>query len=370
MRGLGKKYGGFEAVAGLDLEIQPGEFFTLLGPSGSGKTTPLMMLAGFTEPTSGTVVIDGSDVARTAPERRDIGVVFQNYALFPHMSVAENLAYSLTTRRRPRDEVARKVDWALDLVDLAALRDQLPAALSGGQQQRVAVARAVVFDPALLLMDEPLGALDRKLRLRLQTEVRALQRRLGLTVVYVTHDQDEAMSMSDRIAVMDGGHVEQVGSAEELYDDPATLFVAGFLGDNNLWPAHPVDASSLLLEDGTVIAVGFQTAPAGSVVAAVRPERLRLAPVGADAGPGAAASGPSGRGVRGVVSGVRFLGSVAVIDVDVPGLGAVRVDVQRTGSHRSWSPGDEVEVSWRVEDLRVFPADATTSDEADEADDR
>lgn len=226
------------AVAQLDLDVYHGEFLTLLGPSGSGKTTTLMMLAGFEWPDTGDILLNGHSITALPPYKRGIGVVFQSYALFPHMTVAENLAFPLKVRGIGRTETDRRVNRALDMVALSGFGARKPSQLSGGQQQRVAVARALVFEPKLILMDEPLGALDKRLRDQMQIELKALQRRLGITVVYVTHDQIEALSMSDRIAVFNQGRIEQLGSPDAVYRRPASLFVAGFMGDNNKLPGN------------------------------------------------------------------------------------------------------------------------------------
>jgi len=233
LRGLTKKYGEFVAVADVTLDVGRGEFLTLLGPSGSGKTTILMAVAGFVAPTAGGILLDGRDITPLPPEKRDFGMVFQGYALFPHMTVAENVAFPLRVRRLPRAERDAKVRAALDLVQLDAFADRLPKQLSGGQQQRVALARALVFDPALLLLDEPLSALDKKLRAELQEELKALHRRVGRTFVNVTHDQEEALSLSDRIAILNHGRLVQAGAPGDLYERPRTRFVADFLGKSN-----------------------------------------------------------------------------------------------------------------------------------------
>ncbi len=231
---LTKHYGDVRAVEGVSLEIGGGEFVTLLGPSGSGKTTTLNMVAGFIRPTGGEVYLDGRRVTDAPPHRRGLGVVFQNYALFPHLSVFENMAFPLRVRRRSGAEIRRRVEETLELVGLDGYAERMPRQLSGGQQQRVALARALVFDPPALLMDEPLGALDKKLRQRLQVEIKQIQARLGFTAIYVTHDQEEALVMSDRIAVMNHGRIEQLGTPEELYARPANEFVADFVGESNL----------------------------------------------------------------------------------------------------------------------------------------
>mgnify|MGYP001590440586 CR=1 FL=1 len=234
LRGLAKYFGDVPAVDGVDLEVRQGEFITMLGPSGSGKTTTLRMIAGFTLQSGGTIEIDGVDMSHVPPHRRDVGMIFQNYALFPHMTAAENIAFPLQMRRVGRPEIKRRVADALALVKLEGFGERYPRQLSGGQQQRIAFARAVVFNPRLLLMDEPLGALDKKLREALQLEVMHISRQLGATVVYVTHDQEEALVMSDRIAIFSKGKIEQLGSGEDLYDRPVSLFVADFIGESNI----------------------------------------------------------------------------------------------------------------------------------------
>ncbi|MEX3859688.1 ABC transporter ATP-binding protein [Paraburkholderia sp. BR10923] len=226
--------GSTQVVKSLSLAVRRGEFLTLLGPSGSGKTTTLMMLAGFEAPTAGTISIDGVNLTTTPPHRRGIGMVFQNYALFPHMSIADNVAFPLAARKVPKDQIAKKVATALEMVKMHAFASRRPAQLSGGQQQRIALARALVFEPTLVLMDEPLGALDKQLREHMQTEIKHLHKMLGVTVVYVTHDQDEALAMSDRVAIFNNGIIEQIGPPTEIYESPNTEFVSRFVGDNNL----------------------------------------------------------------------------------------------------------------------------------------
>jgi putative spermidine/putrescine transport system ATP-binding protein len=275
LRRLTKHYPGMAAVDGLDLEIAAGEFLTLLGPSGSGKTTTLMMIAGFTPPSAGDVQLDGRSIAGLAPERRNIGVVFQNYALFPHMSVAENIGFPLRMRGLKRPEIAAKVAAALELVRLGGLGQRRPRQLSGGQQQRVALARAMVFEPGLLLMDEPLGALDKKLREDMQFELKRLHGALGVTVVYVTHDQEEALTLSDRIALMNGGRIAQLGRAEDLYERPASRFVAEFIGESNLLDGR-VAAGWFTTADG--IRVKVAAGADGAALLVLRPEKLAVLP--------------------------------------------------------------------------------------------
>ncbi|WP_447762879.1 ABC transporter ATP-binding protein [Sphingopyxis panaciterrae] len=281
-RGVEKRYaaGGRAAVTRLDLTVERGEFLTLLGPSGSGKTTTLMMLAGFEAPSAGEIRLNGQSLANRPPYRRNMGVVFQNYALFPHMSVAENLAFPLGVRGIRGADAKAKVETALTLVRLDGLGHRRPDALSGGQRQRVALARALIFEPDLVLMDEPLGALDRQLREHLQSEIKRIQRALGLTVLYVTHDQSEALTLSDRIAVFADGAVQQVGSPEQIYEYPANAFVAGFVGENNMLAGTVVarqdEQCTIRLPGGQVVqatATGM-IAAGDDVIAAIRPEHV------------------------------------------------------------------------------------------------
>ena len=289
VEGLSKLYGSVAALDDVSLDIRAGEFLTLLGPSGSGKTTLLMAIAGFVEPSAGTLRLDGQPILHLPPERRNFGMVFQGYALFPHLSVAKNVAFPLEVRGRDRPSVEAEVKRALDLVQLGALADRLPRQLSGGQQQRVALARALVFNPHLLLLDEPLSALDRKLRVEVQLELKNLHRQVGRTFIYVTHDQDEALSMSDRIAIMRHGRIVQHGSPQELYDRPRTRFVADFLGRSNFLRAR-VDATSgdeLALSCGPARLVQTAAQKRGAVVVgdeillALRPENIRVREAGA-----------------------------------------------------------------------------------------
>jgi len=281
--GVQKSYDGSTLVVrDLDLDIRRGEFLTLLGPSGSGKTTTLMMLAGFESPTEGEISLAGVPITRTPPHKRNFGMVFQNYALFPHMTVEQNVAYPLSVRGVPRAEQQRKVALALDMVRLGPLGSRYPAQLSGGQQQRVALARALVFDPQLVLMDEPLGALDKQLREHMQVELKELHRRLGVTFVYVTHDQSEALAMSDRVAVFNDGAVQQIDRVDRLYETPANRFVAGFVGDRTTLEGVVTATSdpgcTVGLPSGVrVNGVNVNGAKVGDrVVCGIRPERVEL----------------------------------------------------------------------------------------------
>ena len=303
LAGVRKRYDSLVAVDDLDLALEAGEFLTLLGPSGSGKTTTLMMVAGLQQPDAGSIRLNGVSVASLPPYRRDVGMVFQNYALFPHMTVRRNVAFPLEMRGTPAAEIARLVDEALALVKLPDHGERLPKQLSGGQQQRVALARAMVYRPALLLMDEPLGALDRKLREQLQLEIKRVHRERSISVLYVTHDQEEALTMSDRIAVFNKGRIEQIGTPEELYDRPATRFVASFIGDTNLLAGRVLGVAGGICEietaTGRIAASARTPLEAGAAVfVAVRPERVVLAPVQA-----------AGGGLEGVIIEQVFLGT-------------------------------------------------------------
>ena len=277
-----KFYGSLCVVENLDLGIGKGEFVSLLGPSGSGKTTLLMMLAGFEQPTSGNILLDGTAINAVPTHRRDMGVVFQSYALFPHMSVGDNIAFPLQMRGIGKAEIGERVKRALDMVQLSALSDRRPSQLSGGQQQRVALARALVFEPRVVLMDEPLGALDKQLREQMQLDIRDLHRRLGLTIVFVTHDQSEALTMSDRVAVFNKGRIEQIGTPRQVYDEPATRFVAEFIGETNLVEgvveAVQGEEATVRLPSGAQIvsAVSGTVASGQPVFLSIRPERVDL----------------------------------------------------------------------------------------------
>jgi spermidine/putrescine transport system ATP-binding protein len=282
--GVTKRFGGVTAVDDVTIEVARGEFFSLLGPSGCGKTTSLRMIAGFEEPDDGRVVLTGRDIVGVAPYKRNVNTVFQSYALFPHLTVAENVAFGLRRKRVPKSEIRSRVKRYLDLVQLPGYDERRPSQLSGGQQQRVALARALVNEPAVLLLDEPLGALDLKLRKQMQLELIRIQREVGVTFIYVTHDQEEALVMSDRLAVMSQGHVEQVGYPEDIYERPATRFVAGFIGTSNIVEAAVTGRRGDLLElacapgDRLLVAApGDRAVAVGATLAfTVRPEKLRV----------------------------------------------------------------------------------------------
>jgi putative spermidine/putrescine transport system ATP-binding protein len=288
LRQVAKSYDGrSNAVDDVSLDVERGEFVTLLGPSGSGKTTTLLMIAGFETPTSGVIELDGHDLVRSKPYERNIGMVFQNYALFPHMTAAKNVVFPLKMRRFPRRDIEARARRMLELVGLRRFADRYPRELSGGQQQRVALARGLVFNPDVLLLDEPLGALDKNLREQMQVEIKRIHREIGITMIYVTHDQTEAMTMSDRIAVFCNGKIEQVGSPLDVYNRPANRFVAEFIGDSNFL-AGRVDPSRPgwveLAAIGPVRVAQQATLPSGDVDVMIRPERLRLRPPGETGG--------------------------------------------------------------------------------------
>ena len=282
LRDVSKTYGSLTVVEGLDLEVRRGEFLSLLGPSGSGKTTILMMMAGFESVTKGQILLDGQRLDHLPPYRRGMGVVFQNYALFPHLTVAQNVAFPLEMRRLPKSEIRLRVQSALEKVRLGHLGDRKPSQLSGGQQQRTALTRALVFEPKVILMDEPLGALDKQLREEMQLEIRDLHRRLGLTIVFVTHDQSEALTMSDRIAIFDKGRIAQIGTAAEVYDEPQNRFVSQFIGETNLLEGQAAGQEAggqivVQLKDGPKVRAQAGAGPSsGPVAISLRPERLRI----------------------------------------------------------------------------------------------
>jgi putative spermidine/putrescine transport system ATP-binding protein len=345
LTGVTKIYdNGVRAVDALDLEIREGEFFSLLGPSGCGKTTTLRMIAGFEEPTEGRLFIRDREMTRVPAHKRDIGMVFQNYALFPHRTVAENVGFGLRMRKAPKAEIARRVEAALGLVELAGLGARYPAQLSGGQQQRVALARAIVIEPAVLLCDEPLGALDKKLRQTMQFELKSLQRRIGVTLVYVTHDQEEALTMSDRIAVMNQGRVEQLGPPAALYNRPVTRFVSDFLGDSNLFEGVVRAPGLVETEDGLCLPAPVGAAGGEQAAIAVRPEKVRLWRNGGENGE---------RTLPGVIESAAFQGGSILYRVQV-GRQLVLALEPNDGTRPVAAPGTSVSVGWDAGDAVVL----------------
>lgn len=351
--GLTKQYGAFRAVDDVSIDIAAGEFVTLLGPSGSGKTTVLMMIAGLTMPSAGTIAIGGREVTHLRPQHRNLGVVFQSYALFPHLTVAENIAFPLRMRRKPEAEIRRKVAEVLDLVRLPNIEGRAPRELSGGQQQRVALARALVFDPPVLLLDEPLSALDKKLREHMQIEIRELHRNLGVTIVNVTHDQCEALTMSDRVVVMRDGMVVQCGSPSDLYERPQSSFVADFLGTSNFLHGelrHSADGWRLYTAGGACCRVPDLAPGHGSSARLMlRPERIVLN-----------ASTVTQERFLGRIDGVTYTGDIIRYRIALNERDLIEVTLQnRPELIPQASVGREVTVGWNLEDVRVF-VDNTT----------
>lgn len=347
LEGVRKAYpDGTVAVHHLDLAIEQGEFFSLLGPSGCGKTTTLRMIAGFEEPNAGRISIGDRDVTFVQPHQRDTGMVFQNYALFPHRTVAQNVAFGLRMRNRPKSEIAERVAAALDMVELAGYAQRYPAQLSGGQQQRVALARAIVIRPQVLLCDEPLGALDKKLRRTMQFELKELQRRIGITMVYVTHDQEEALTMSDRIAVMKDGLIEQIDTPPALYRTPRTAFVADFIGESNIITGRMREVTGgrvLQTPDDLQIPLSADTRDrVGEVAIALRPESIRII-----TGDGQALA-------RGQVEETNFLGNATLVKVRLSESQSI---VLRSGGDVP-APGSAVALAWAAEDSVVLAPSA------------
>jgi putative spermidine/putrescine transport system ATP-binding protein len=355
--GLSKRYGAAtrKAVDGLSLDVAAGEFLSLLGASGSGKTTTLMMVAGFTAPDCGQLWLGGRPIAHLSPEKRGIGVVFQNYALFPHMTAMRNVAFPLKMRRLGAKETLRRAEAALDRVGLASLGRRLPSELSGGQQQRVALARAIVFEPGLLLMDEPLGALDRALREQMKTEIRRLHRQLGITILYVTHDQEEALALSDRIALMHQGRMMQLGTARDLYERPNDLFVANFIGESTLLAgtAEQDDNGHVALrpQGGGPLLPGTGSPPKGTAaVLVLRPERLQVLPAGA---------GAAGFPAR--VVDLTYVGDMTRIELRLEGALACTAKLANRRDLFCPAVGDQVLLSWAAEDALILPAGPSRS---------
>jgi spermidine/putrescine transport system ATP-binding protein len=350
---LTKRFAEVTAVDSLDLVIPGGEFFSLLGPSGCGKTTTLRLIAGFEQPTDGRILLDGADVAYTPPHKRNVNTVFQNYALFPHLNVFDNLAFGLRRAKRPKDEVRSRVARALELVQLSGYEKRKSSQLSGGQQQRVALARALILNPAVLLLDEPLGALDAKLRKALQIELKALQQEVGITFLYVTHDQEEALTMSDRLAVMNAGRVEQVGAPQDVYEDPQTVFVADFLGASNLMDATAKGTSDgrclVAVERFELEARGGGSDVTGPAKIVIRPERIELEPHGSPAGPNR---------LPGMVERLVYIGSAVQIIVRAATGETLQALVQNTGNPLPYEQGTPVQVYLPADALRVLPAAA------------
>jgi spermidine/putrescine transport system ATP-binding protein len=348
LRGLTKHYDEAVAVDAIDARIEAGEFFSLLGPSGCGKTTTLRMIAGFVRPTAGEILLDGVDVAQVPPHRRDVHTVFQNYALFPHLNVFDNVAFGLRRRKVAKDDVRRRVEEALALVELGGLSARRPQQLSGGQQQRVALARALVLRPSVLLLDEPLGALDAKIRKQLRLELKALQEEVGITFVFVTHDQEEALSMSDRVAVMNAGRIEQIGTPAEVYESPATVFVADFLGISNLMDAAASESAGgdcLVTVGEFKLRAGCGDLSArGPVKLVARPERIRLLAHGSE----------GDNCLPGMVERTVYVGASVQVMVRLATGAQLQASVTNTGGEAGYAQGTPVAVQVPPDALRVL----------------
>ncbi len=348
-----KSYDGETLVVrDLNLDIARGEFLTLLGPSGSGKTTTLMMLAGFETPTSGEILLDGRPINLVPPHKRGIGMVFQNYALFPHMTVGENLAFPLEVRKIGKAEREEKIRRALEMVQMGGFAGRRPSQLSGGQQQRIALARALVFEPQLVLMDEPLGALDKQLREHMQFEIKHLHQRLGITVVYVTHDQGEALTMSDRVAVFNDGRIQQLAAPDELYERPLNSFVAGFIGENNRLRGTVEriegDRALVRLQDGTLIeatAVNVRE-PGKPTLVSIRPERVEIEPDESLTG--------EGHAVEAEVLEFIYMGDVFRTRLAVAGTQDFIVKNRNARGRRRLQPGEKIRIGWARQDARAL----------------
>lgn len=335
-----KSFGNNKVVKKMNMEIKEGEFLTLLGPSGCGKTTTLRMIAGFEEATSGIIKVQGERVEDKEPFERDVNTVFQNYALFPHMSVFDNIAYGLKIKKRPKEEISLRVNAMLDLVQLRGYEGRKPDALSGGQKQRVAIARALINDPKVLLLDEPLGALDLKLRKQMQVELKRLQKKLGITFVYVTHDQEEALTMSDRIAVMNEGIIEQLASPMEIYDRPLTKFVAGFIGESNIFDGKVTGSANGIIEvethAGTVRVKGEGFEKGEAIHVSIRPEYIKVSRDNAEE-----------FDLRGTVKDFIYMGTVVKTSVDLKD--GTEIKYSRFEKDDDFREGDTLSVYWNPE---------------------
>ena len=341
--GLTKRFAEI-AVDNIDLTVASGEFFSLLGPSGCGKTTTLRLVAGFEQPTSGTILLDGVDVSDVPPHRRNVNTVFQSYALFPFLSVFDNVAFGLRHRAVDKAELRRRVNDALELVHMSSFAKRRPGQLSGGQQQRVALARALVLNPAVLLLDEPLGALDAKLRRSLKVELKALQERVGITFLYVTHDQEEALTMSDRLAVMNAGRIVQIGTPRQVYEEPADIYVADFLGAANLMEVEVVSPGALRLGDFALASERCEAGFTGQAHAVIRPERVRIEAHGS----------PGDNRVPAMVERVAFLGSATQVMLRLaPGI-PLQALVQNDGEHPELNQGTPIHAFLPPDALRVL----------------
>jgi spermidine/putrescine transport system ATP-binding protein len=347
IRKLYKRFGDLIAVDSIDLEVPRGAFVTFLGPSGCGKTTTLRMIGGFEHPDSGQILIKGEEMGNRPPHKRDTSMVFQNYALFPHMSVADNIGFGLRERKVPKTQIRERVQQMLELVELPDRGERKPRQLSGGQQQRVALARSLVIEPTVLLLDEPLGALDLKLRKQMQIELKRIQQQVGITFIYVTHDQEEALTMSDRIVVMNEGHVEQEGSAEEIFEQPRTRFVAEFMGGQNILDADITDrdngSSRLRIGSREMTMPRRVSGDARTAAVVVRPEKIRM---------------DVADGWQGIVEDRLYKGSIMSYIIRLDDGTVVTAEVAHDDPTHRHTAGDEVTISWRPEDIVVIPDQA------------
>lgn len=339
-----KKYGDFTALNGVDLDIKPGEFFTLLGPSGCGKTTLLRMIAGFNTVDGGEIYFDDKLINRVEAHKRDIGMVFQNYAIFPHLTVAENVAYGLKAKKVQKGEIGRRVEEALELVQIGKLKDRKPNELSGGQQQRVALARAFVIEPSVLLMDEPLSNLDAKLRVQMRTVIKKLQRRLGITTIYVTHDQEEALAISDRIAVMKEGNIMQVGSPEEIYKHPQNTFVAGFIGVSNFVECEiqAGEEAQVSIKGECTMSARLRTPFTGKGIISARPEQLFFS---------------HKEGLPGTIVISTFLGDFIEYEIELDNGQTLQLNEYTKDVHTVRPDGERVFVNFNMEAVSIYDAD-------------
>jgi spermidine/putrescine transport system ATP-binding protein len=364
-----KDFGETVAVDDLSLDIPEGEFFSMLGPSGCGKTTTLRMIGGFEEPTRGTIYLKGRDVTDLPPYKRDVNTVFQSYALFPHLDVYENVAFGLRRKKVGKADIQTRVKDSMKLVDLLGFEKRKPAQMSGGQQQRVALARALVNSPKVLLLDEPLGALDLKLRKQMQLELKRIQSEVGITFVYVTHDQEEAMTMSDRLAVMRQGKIEQIGPPEEVYENPQTEFVAGFLGASNMLEGELKESANgvatVLLSFGDVVHLPADRAPyrsGATVKVGVRPEKVHI-----EVDDGGAEAAPGSNSIMGLLRIATYIGVSHQYKVEGPGGHTFTVWVQNLGSTPPPHPGERVRLSWQWEHtFAVLPQEGLSLEEEEE----
>lgn len=346
-----KKYSNFTAIKNMSFDIQPGEFFTLLGPSGCGKTTLLRMIAGFNSIEEGEIYFDDKLINTIAPNKRDIGMVFQNYAIFPHMTVYENVAYGLKAHKIPKSEINKKVMRVLDLVQIAQLKDRKPSQLSGGQQQRVALARAIVIEPDVLLMDEPLSNLDAKLRIQMRTSIKKLQRELKITTIYVTHDQQEALAVSDRIAIMNGGNLMQIDNPENIYKKPQNIFVAGFIGTSNFLDGTITGMDKYMIADirlacGLSFKTKLNKQTSGDVKLSVRPEQFVF-------------TDDSSASIPGVLTMHTFLGDFANYEVKLVNGQTVQINEYTKDIDFVRAAGDQVNLTFNPEKISIFNADGT-----------